>query len=124
MCEYVVATSREIKPGEHKVEVIGKRSIGIFNINGEYYAISNYCPHQGAELCRGAVSGTNLQSRVYEYVYGRDQEIIRCPWHRWEFDIKTGTSLFDDKVRIRCYQVKEEEGEVKIVFAEAADQQQ
>lgn len=116
MREYVVAASNDIKPGEHKVAVIGKQSIGVFHIDGEYYAISNYCPHQGAELCKGAVGGTNLHSRVYEYEYGRDREIIRCPWHRWEFDIKTGKSLFDDKVRVRCYHVKEEDGEVKIVL--------
>jgi nitrite reductase (NADH) small subunit len=42
-------------------------------------------------------------------------EILKCPWHNWEFDIKTGCSLFDpENVRIKTYNVKEEEGTVYV----------
>jgi len=58
---------------------VGGRSIGVFNIRGQFYALRNRCPHQGAPLCLGRVKGTTLSSKPYEYVYGRDEEIIQCP---------------------------------------------
>lgn len=111
-----VATVEEIPEGSRKIVQVNKLSIGIFNIKGEYYALLNYCPHIGAELCKGRVCGTNMESEVYEFIYGKDMEIIRCPWHGWEFDIKTGRSLFDEKVRTRRYDVRVDEGKIGIVI--------
>ena len=111
-----VASVEEIPAGQRKIVQVGKRSIGIFNIRGEYYALLNYCPHYGAELCKGLVSGTTMESQVYEFIYGKDQEIIRCPWHGWEFDIKTGCSLFDDKVRAKRYEVVVQDGQIGLVL--------
>ena len=42
--------------------------------------------------------------------YTREGEILKCPWHQWEFDIKTGQALYDPKLRVRAYRV-EVEGE-------------
>ncbi|MEM7333466.1 MAG: Rieske (2Fe-2S) protein [Chloroflexota bacterium] len=85
----------ELPIGERKIVEIGKRSIGVFNVHGEYYAIRNICPHQGAELCRGSVGGTMLPTDTPgEYNYSLDGRILRCPWHFWEFDITTGEMIF------------------------------
>lgn len=116
MAIYPVATTEEIPKGAFKIVQIEQRSIGVYNVKGDYFAVHNYCPHQGAELCKGPVCGTTLESKVYEYVYGREQEILRCPWHGWEFDIKTGKSLFSDKVRTRTYPVVVENGQIGIVI--------
>ncbi|GBG11424.1 hypothetical protein PAT3040_06241 [Paenibacillus agaridevorans] len=118
MAVYPVARTEEIPEGTFKIVQIEGRSIGVYNVKGEYYAINNYCPHQGAELCKGPVCGTTLESQVYEFIYGRDREILRCPWHGWEFDIKTGKSLFSDKVRARSYPVIEEDGQIGIVIGQ------
>jgi len=121
-----VALVEAIPPGTFKIVKIENRSIGVYNVKGTYYAVHNYCPHQGAELCKGPVGGTTLESQVYEFIYGRDQEILRCPWHGWEFDLKTGKSLFNEKVRTRSYPVVVENGMVGIVIGqkkmEAEDQ--
>ena len=53
MSKHVVATVDEIPPGERKIVEIGGRSLGIFNIKGEFYALRNICPHQGGPLCEG-----------------------------------------------------------------------
>ncbi|MFD0958378.1 Rieske (2Fe-2S) protein [Paenibacillus chungangensis] len=111
---YPVATTEELPAGTYKIIQINGSSIGLYNVKGEYFAVSNYCPHQGAELCKGIVCGTTLDSEVYEFIYGRDQEILRCPWHGWEFDLKTGKSLFSDKVRVRSYPVSVENGQISI----------
>jgi 3-phenylpropionate/trans-cinnamate dioxygenase ferredoxin subunit len=79
--------------------------VGIFNIDGEYYAVRNQCPHEGGPLCEGVVSGLVRSNEPGQYEYVRHGEILRCPWHMWEFDIKTGQSWFDPaKTRVRSYE--------------------
>lgn len=86
------------------------RSIGVFNVDGHLFALRNTCPHQGAQLCLGTVRGTMLPSDPYEYRYGRDGRVLRCPWHGWEFDLETGEKLFDvtERARVKTYEVSVE----------------
>lgn len=93
----------DIAPGECRVVEIKRHSIGIFNVNGEFVAVLNVCPHELAPVCRGHVGGTTLPSMPGEYRWGRDGEILSCPWHGWEFDLLTGRSLTDSRVRVRRY---------------------
>ena len=79
------------------VEVEG-REIGIAKLkNGELRAVRNVCPHKGAPVCKGFISGTMLPGGVGELVYGRDGEILVCPWHGYEFDLMTGEHVFQDR---------------------------
>lgn len=99
----------EFPPGTRRIVTVGGRSIGVFNIAGRFYALRNRCPHQGAPLCVGKVKGTTLAGRPYEYVYGRDQEILQCPWHGWEFEIATGRTSFNPhRLRVKTYDVSVE----------------
>ena len=110
MPKHIVATVDEIAPGERKIIEVAGRSIGVFNIDGEFYAIRNSCPHQGAPLCTGYLTGFVMADKPGEYSYTRRGEIVRCPWHGWEFDVKNGQSWFDPaKMRVRSYQVAVEE---------------
>ncbi|GAA3407482.1 Rieske (2Fe-2S) protein [Paenibacillus hodogayensis] len=106
----------DIPEGGHVVVNVEGREIGVYRLDEQYYAIHNHCPHLGAPLCAGAICGTNLPSDVFAYQFGRKGEIVRCPWHGWEFDIKTGKSLFSDKVRTRSYKVEVCDGKVGIVI--------
>jgi nitrite reductase/ring-hydroxylating ferredoxin subunit len=116
MATYYVADVEEIEEGSQILVNIEGRSIGVYRLDGEFYALHNRCPHEGAPLCRGLVCGTTLPSKVYEYEYGRKGEIVRCPWHGWEFEIKTGKSVFNDKVRTRSYKVHVVNGKINIVL--------
>ena len=90
-----ICSLTELPQGKRKIVEIGRRSIGIFNIAGALYAIRNVCPHQGAELCRGTVGGTMLPTETPgKYDYALDGQVLRCPWHFWEFDITTGEMIF------------------------------
>ena len=94
---HVVAPVAEIPPGERRlVEANGKRVV-VFNLGGEFFALSDRCPHQGGSLAAGPVMGLVESPCPGEYSYGRAGEIIRCPWHAWEFDIRTGKSRFDPR---------------------------
>lgn len=112
MASHVIGRASEIAPGERKIVELEGRSIGVFNVHGTFYALRNRCPHQLAPLCRGIITGTTLPSQPGEYIWAREGEIIRCPWHGWEFDIRTGQSWCDPKsTKVRSFQVKVEPGE-------------
>jgi nitrite reductase/ring-hydroxylating ferredoxin subunit len=103
-----VARADEIAPGERKLVSVGGRSIGVFNLGGEYYALRNRCPHQGGPLCEG-FQFAPLRAAVpgEPYARGDDGAIIRCPWHGWEFDLRTGRSWFDpQRTRVRSYRAR------------------
>lgn len=116
MAVHYVLAEDDVPEGGHAVVNIEGREIGIYRVNGEYHAILNYCPHQGAPICAGLVSGTTLPSEVYDYEYGRTGEIVRCPWHGWEFDLQTGKSLFSDRIRVKKYKVEVHEGKIGVVM--------
>ena len=95
----------EIPPGGRKIVEVAGRSIGVFNIGGEFFALRNQCPHAGGPLCEGTLSGFLRSAVPGEYDYVRRGEILRCPWHQWEFDVRTGQSWFDPvKTRVRHYE--------------------
>ena len=111
MGQHVVGRVSELPPGQRRIVEAEGRSIGVFNVNGIYYALRNSCPHQAAPLCLGAIKGMTLPSKPGQYVWARDGEILRCPWHGWEFDIRTGQSYCDPKkFRVRAYDVNVEPG--------------
>jgi 3-phenylpropionate/trans-cinnamate dioxygenase ferredoxin subunit len=122
MAKYVVGMVEEIPPGARKVLEVAGRSIGVFNIGGDFYALRNSCPHQGGPLCQGQLTGFVMARVPSEYSYTRQGEILRCPWHGWEFDVKTGQSWFDpQQTRVRAYTVTVESVAVEQA-AEEGDQ--
>jgi nitrite reductase/ring-hydroxylating ferredoxin subunit len=104
---YTICKRTELSPGNKKIVDINKKSIVVICTNdNEYYAVRNICPHQGAELGLGNVGGTILAGKVGEHNYARHNEIIRCPWHGFEFDCKTGCTVHDQgDLRIKTYDV-------------------
>jgi len=106
MASHPVCPAAELPPGSRKIVTIGKIEIGVFNVHGAYHAYRNICPHAGAPVCLGRVSGTSLPSGVYEYEYGREGCILRCPWHGWEFDLETGEHLVDPETRLKKFTVE------------------
>jgi nitrite reductase (NADH) small subunit len=106
MGRHIVGKVGELPPGERKVVEAEGRSIGVFNVGGNFYGLRNSCPHQAAPLCLGSVKGMAMPSKPGEYTWAREGEILRCPWHGWEFDITTGRSVFNPhKTRVRSYEV-------------------
>jgi 3-phenylpropionate/trans-cinnamate dioxygenase ferredoxin subunit len=110
MARHVVCYADELRPGDRRIVEVEGRSIGIFNVNDQFHAVRNRCPHKGAPLCRGLVKGLVVGNQPYEYEVLRDGEILRCPWHGWEFDLLTGRSVFNPhRLRVNSYPVSVEE---------------
>jgi 3-phenylpropionate/trans-cinnamate dioxygenase ferredoxin subunit len=106
MASHVVAAVDEIPPGQRKLVEAGGRNIVVFNLDGEFFALNNRCPHRGGSLGHG-IQTALIQSTVPgEYLCSRPGEMVKCPWHGWEFDIRTGKSWCDPSgMRVRQYQV-------------------
>ncbi|MEO8651861.1 MAG: Rieske (2Fe-2S) protein [Hyphomicrobiaceae bacterium] len=103
MTRHVVARAADLMPGTRKLVTVEGRGIVVLNIKGELFALSNTCPHKGASLCNGLLTGLVRSTKPGEYQYERAGEILRCPWHQWEFDVRTGRSYCDPR-RLRLMQ--------------------
>jgi nitrite reductase/ring-hydroxylating ferredoxin subunit len=103
---YIVATVDQIPPGARKLVEVNGRAIVIYNLGGEFFALNNRCPHRGGSLCDGIQTGLVQSSEPGRYSYSRPGEMVRCPWHGWEFDIRTGRSWCDPtRLGVRQYPV-------------------
>lgn len=113
--KYDVGSIDDFPQGQCRILDVGKRSVGVYRLGARFYALLNYCPHHGAPICLGKLSGTMLPSAPGEYEYGLDGTVLRCPWHGWEFDIDSGRCLFGvDRARLKTYPVKVVSGRVTI----------
>ena len=111
-----VCAAAELPPGAKKVVRIGARRIGVFNVGGEYFALADKCPHQGASICDGPICGTNAPVDEYRYDFTMQGEIVRCSRHGWEFNIKTGECVGVPGMRTKTYPAAEENGEVFVTL--------
>lgn len=80
-----------------RLELPGGDEIAVYNVDGEYYAIENFCPHKGAPLSEGVVCGY----------------VVECGWHGWQFDVRTGECLTVSD-RIKTFPLKIEDGVVSV----------
>lgn len=112
---YIVARTEEIPSGARRIVRLGERSIGIFNVHDHYVAVLNVCPHELAPVCLGRLGGTTLPSAPGKWLWGREDEILACPWHGWEFDLFTGACLTDRR-RLRLYEVIVEDNHIIVIM--------
>lgn len=122
--KYQACFADEIPLGRRTIVDIEGRSVGIFNVNNEFFAVRNSCPHKGAPLCRGMIDGMVSGDVPGQHLVDRQGEIIRCPWHGWEFDLKTGQSVFNPhEIWVRCYLVTMDKTTVALKDAAKKEQQ-
>ena len=113
MRRIVVGNIAEIPVGGRKIIVPfrGRAGIGVFNVNGELYALRNICPHKRGPLCTGELTGHVAAAGPpsgghAELTVSGEGEVLRCPWHQWPFEIATGRCLVDSNVRVKTYPVR------------------
>lgn len=118
---FVVARVEDLPDGERMIVEVNGRSVGLFNVGGEYHALLNRCPHQNGPLCLGDVLNLVEASKPGDYRFDAETKVISCPWHGWEFDLRTGQSYFDPaRTRVKSYRVDVASGRALCGSAEAA----
>lgn len=95
-----VAQVGEIPEGGGTYFEIGDKVIAVFHSGGQYYAIDDCCPHQGAPLSDGVVDENECS--------------VTCSWHGWRFSLEDGRHLQGSKARVRTYPVRVVDGEVQV----------
>ena len=107
----------EIDNGDHVIVDIEEREIAIFKLDGEHYALLNYCVHQGGPACEGRLTGKVVENEDGTLGYERDGEFVSCPWHGWEFDIKSGRNLANpNEYRVPTYEVVEDDDDLYVIL--------
>jgi nitrite reductase (NADH) small subunit len=105
--------------GEVRLVDVGKHRIGLFRVSGALHALANRCPHRGAPLCEGRLA-TPVELHPDGPALGMRGSVVRCPWHKWEFEIATGRCLVDEKLRVRRYAVRTEGDEIIVSLDQPA----
>lgn len=98
-----VATTDDLPPGERLFVDIDGVELAVLNVDGEYYAIRNVCPHMEGPVGRGPV--------------GVDREgtpTIQCPFHNWQFDLDAGRASFGRSKQLVTYDVRVEKGDLVV----------
>ncbi|MGI3165908.1 Rieske (2Fe-2S) protein [Pseudooceanicola sp. 200-1SW] len=112
MTDHIICKAEEIAEGAARRVRIGGRDIAIFNLGNRFAAITNRCPHEGAELCHGKVAAFISAEGPGEYRTEDEKVMVRCPWHGWEFDLANGRSYCDpNRMRVKTFDVKVSPGE-------------
>lgn len=111
MARHVVAAAADIPPGARRRVTLRGHDVVLFNLAGEFFALLDRCPHQGARLSEGVLGGFVESSGPGDYRTTRRGEVLRCPWHAWAFDIRTGRSWCDpDRLGARRFEARLEPG--------------
>ena len=110
--KYIVARTDEIAENDRLIVDVAGREIGVFNVDGKFYAMLNRCPHVGGPLCRGGVVREIFAPEPGLVKSNPANVYVTCPWHNWEFDIRTGQSYWNPTgLRARNFPVSVESGE-------------
>lgn len=99
MAEFVkVASLSDLAPGSAMVAEVNGKQIALFNVGGTVYATDNTCLHQGGPLGEGSLEG----------------EIVTCPWHLWQYNVRTGEKVGAGDLRVATYLVEVEGTDIKV----------
>ena len=93
-----VARIEELPPGTLKAVRLGDDAIALAHCNGGIYAVQADCVHLHGPLAEGHLEGC----------------ILTCPWHGWQYDVRTGENEFDLAIKLRTYDVQVENGEIRV----------
>jgi nitrite reductase/ring-hydroxylating ferredoxin subunit len=116
----VVASSDDVVEGGRVVVDLEGVEVGVFRLDGALHAWGNVCPHVGGPVCQGVtmsrvVERLDEQRRSVGDFFGDETHIV-CPWHGYEFDLRTGRHPADPGIRLRRYPVHERDGEIVVEF--------
>jgi nitrite reductase/ring-hydroxylating ferredoxin subunit len=120
MPEIFIAKASELKDGDRRVARGSRGEIGVFRHGGAYYAYANMCAHNGGPACEGVivpqVVDVIAEDRTYQgQVFDEERMHFVCPWHGWEYEMKTGVCVGDPRLRLRKYEVVQRGDDIYVI---------
>ena len=95
-----VAEVSELAPGAVKEITVNEKTLALCNVDGQFYALDNVCLHRGGPLGQGYIDGNKVE----------------CPWHGWQYDVKTGSTVMNPNGKVATYEVKVEGSDVLVAL--------
>jgi nitrite reductase (NADH) small subunit len=97
------AKAAEVPAGSVKEVQVGGKAVALANVGGTFYALDGVCLHRGGPLGQGQLEG----------------EIVTCPWHGWQFQVRTGKAVQNPNAGVACYRTEIRDDEVYVDPASA-----
>ena len=121
MKSYVVGRLEEFAEGSRKVISCDGTEVGVFNIDGELVAWHNECAHLQGPVCQGRIYAkveepVDANGHTRMLAYNEKEKHIVCPWHGWEFSLKTGKHGSHATARLRKAKLEVSDGQVYVVL--------
>jgi nitrite reductase/ring-hydroxylating ferredoxin subunit len=103
----VVCSEHSLPLGESRMFIVDGQMVGVFNVDGEFLAVSNECPHAGASLAHGTFEG----------------DVVSCRIHHWRFCLRTGRYLDQERPEFnaRTFATRVVNGEVQVSLDSAGE---
>jgi nitrite reductase/ring-hydroxylating ferredoxin subunit len=104
----VVGRVCDFEDGDRKIVDVNGKSIGVFRVGDQFYALRNRCPHQFGPLCVGTLAPRAVSDGPGDMRMDAGPPLIACPWHGWEYDLATGQSFMGPgrgNLAVRSYDV-------------------
>jgi nitrite reductase/ring-hydroxylating ferredoxin subunit len=120
MAEKFVAKLSEMQNGDRRIVFVGDNEIGVFRHEGQFYAYSNFCLHQGGPACEG-LTIAKVEERLRAdktsmgLFFSEEEMHFVCPWHGMEYDMKTGECVSDRKLRLKKYKTVQKGDDLYVV---------
>ncbi|MDO8978480.1 MAG: Rieske 2Fe-2S domain-containing protein [Afipia sp.] len=119
MQEYSAGKVADYNDGDRKVIVCGDMEVGVFRIDGEFYAWHNRCVHRAGPVCQGRIMKRVLEPVAEDHTvrameYDESETNIVCPWHGYEYSIKTGNHQGNPSIRLRKAEMTIRDGEIYV----------
>ena len=120
MAEYIAGNVADYADGDRKVVVCGEFEVGVFRLGGEFYAWHNRCAHRAGPVCQGRIMKRVLEPTADDMTvrtqdYDEADDHIVCPWHGYEYDIKTGECAGNRRLRLRAFEVVRRGGDLDVL---------
>jgi nitrite reductase/ring-hydroxylating ferredoxin subunit len=120
LAELLVGKIADFLENDHLVVTDGDLEIGVIHRDGEYFAYRNLCVHQGGPACEGLVMAKvedvmHADKTTHGQRFSTDEIHFVCPWHGYEYDLKTGEAVADRRKKLRKFDVIKKGDSVYVV---------
>lgn len=123
MADVKVCSVSDFGESRRKVFAAGGIEVGVFKLGDEFFAYENKCPHLEGPVCRGKILPLVMEAVAADgtstgRVFSKERFNVICPWHGYEFDIRTGVHPTDKRVRLRRVPVRVADGTVVVTVGD------